>query len=141
MAYATRTNLENLFGLSNVTKWADIEGDGVAATITARITLALDNADTEINDRLRDGRYAIPIVSNPLPLGLVDTAARLAGVWLYESRGVVDMDLDTGRPIHKLQWHAKRAENWIKKVKTGVLKLSEATTVSFPEIVTHVLSN
>ena len=141
MAYATQANVEAIFGASNVNKWANIEQDGVAATITARIVLALENADSTINDYLRDSRYTIPFTSSPLPLSLVDTAARLAGIWLYESRGVVDMDMETEKPIHKLMWHQKRVDKWLRNAKVGRIKLDEDTTTGHPEVVSHELTS
>jgi len=92
MSYATRSDLNEVFGKPNVDKWADLDNDGVSATITARITKALAVADDEVNNRLRNGLYALPIVLSEggTPVVIVDAAAKIAGCWLYTSRGLAD---------------------------------------------------
>src|SRR5690554_5488534 len=106
MPYSTRSDIEDLYGTVNVETWANIDnGDtdnaGVQTVITARIARAIEYADGQINDRLRDTRYVVPVVKvgGGVPVGIVDIAARLAGAWLYKSRGFQQVDAD-GRPVN-----------------------------------------
>lgn len=138
MSYAGRSDVEDIFGVNNVKKWADIDGDGVAATITARITRALEFANGHIDDRLRSGPYAVPF-STPYPVSLIDAAAKIAGVWLYEGRGITDFDSETGRSQHRLHWHKRSVDKWLHDLKLGKVTLDVDKSESTPEVVTHVL--
>lgn len=140
MAYAARTNVEAVFGVDSVSKWADLENEGVEADIAARIASALSYAEDEVNGRLRGGPYSIPL-GEPVESSIVDITAKLAGVWLYESRGVQDIDPETGRPLHKLVWHKKDAEQKMSDILSGKRRLAitdtSKTSVSIPQVVTE----
>lgn len=121
--YCQRSDVEAVFGPSNVLKWADIENDGDVDAIAARVASAIAWATEEINDKLRGGPYTIPLtglsVAPALPTTVVDLTANLAGVWLYESRGVQDFSEETGTPYHRLQWNRKRAYDAMKEIRAG----------------------
>lgn len=121
MAYATREELELLFGKSNVEKWADLENEEDAGHITTRIDRAIKHADNRVDSMLRRSRFRVPL--SPVPDVIVDIATRLAGVWLYESRGVQDWNEETGRPAHKLQWHKQEAERVLRAIQAGQIDL------------------
>ena len=125
MNYCTRDDIEDLFGPLNVAKWADLDNSQVAETIAARIERAIAVATDRIDSRLRNGPYRLP-VSNPQET-LVNLCAQLAGVWLYESRGVQDFSPETGLPMHRLRWHVEKAEETINDLLSGKLRLESAT--------------
>lgn len=139
MAYTTRANLEAMFGEESVEKWADVNGNGVAAHITARIAAALVYADGEINDLMRCTLYALPLVvrdTSIVPPTIVDVANRLAGVWLYEGRGVRDIDPD-GKPVHMLMWHKDEAYKKLREIASGVRHLDSVMSATpVPQVVT-----
>lgn len=87
MAYATQSDIENIFGPANVAAWSRFDtGAPTGATDTARVAAALVHADGEINAFFIGGPYALPLVcqlSKPL---VTHWAAVIAGVWLYGSR-------------------------------------------------------
>ncbi|HPS52794.1 MAG TPA: DUF1320 family protein, partial [Phycisphaerae bacterium] len=93
MSYATKSEIESVFGKSNVASWSNLDNEMSGADDT-RIASAISYADSIINARLRGGRYALPLVNSQGTVpGLVkDWAAKLAGVWLYECRGLFDDD-------------------------------------------------
>lgn len=86
MAYCTTTELNQLAGTANVQTWADYNKDG---NTTANITAAIERADNEINDLLRDGPYAIPFSSVPTTIKWM--SARIALYYLYSRRGFHDV--------------------------------------------------
>lgn len=122
--YCTRADIEDLFGAVNVAKWADLDSGQDADTIAARIVRAIAVASARIDDRLRDGPYVLPI--NGDPPTLVNLCASLAGLWLYESRGVQDVSAETGMPMHRLRWFSEQAEKTLKDLRAGVLRLNVA---------------
>ncbi len=87
-AYITKSNVEGVFGRANIVKWSNL-GNTQAPANEDRITAAITYAEAHINDRFRGGRYAIPFAGT-IPQAVQDWAAKLAGAWLYESRGVSD---------------------------------------------------
>lgn len=128
MSYCTRSDIEDLFGPVNVAKWADLDNDQTAAAITARIERAIVVSSAKINDRLRGGPYLLPIVGDPPTL--VNLCASLAGLWLYESRGVQDFSPETGVPMHRLRWFSEQAEKTLRDLRAGVLRL-DATLAGY----------
>jgi hypothetical protein len=120
--YIEQSDIEDVFGASNVSKWADLDNDGDETAITARIDKAIAWAENEINSRLREGPYVLPLANDEsdVPLEIVDVAANLAGVWLYENRGVQDFDPESGQSVHRLEWNRARAEKTLKEILAGV---------------------
>lgn len=116
MTYCTQADVELAFGRVNVRKWADIDNTNLDAVIVARIAWAVGEADSELDAKLAKSRYQFPLDdSSDLPPILTRMASYLAGVLLYESRGVTDVD-EHGRAQHALMWHRKRVEEFIRDV-------------------------
>lgn len=132
MAYSARTDIEAHFGKSNVKTWADLDNDGVIASITARIAAAIVYADNVIDTRLRGGPYDIPFATTPTLITHV--SAKLAGVWLYESRGVTDFDSTTGRPQHQLHWHKMDALKTLMGLRSCRIRLDLDMSTIVPEV-------
>jgi len=82
MSYATQSDIENVFGKDNVAKWSNLEGESDIDTI--RIAAALAYAAEDIENRFRNGKYAIPF--SPVPVVIKHWVSTLAGLWLFESR-------------------------------------------------------
>jgi phage gp36-like protein len=118
MYYAERTDIEMIFGKSNVETWADLDnldnlGNGIG--VPERICWALRNAQDHLNNRLTNGPYVIPFVQ-PYPAELIDACARLAGVNLYQARGAEDAE---GKSVNALGSHRKLIELFIRQVLSG----------------------
>ena len=106
MTYATRTDIDNVYGSANVTQWADINNTGDPTEIDARVAWALAEADDRIDNRMREGPYAIPF--DPVPRTITNIAARLAGYYLYESRGLIDPDNAAQNQVKPSRDYAER---------------------------------
>ena len=82
--YATQTDVEDLFGRTNVTRWSQL--DPMLATVdTPRIARALAYADDQINSEFRGGPYEVPLSCGGSLPTVRYWAAVLAGVWLFTS--------------------------------------------------------
>lgn len=125
--YCTRGDIENVFGRVNVAKWADLDNNGVVEDIELRINKAILWASGEVNSRLRRFVYVLPFETAPVEI--VDIVANLAGVWLYENRGIQDFNPDTGQAVHRLEWNRRRAETTLKEILMGNRILDAARTV------------
>lgn len=92
MAYSTQTDIEDIFGVTNVAVWSQLNestsraATGVPAADTARIARAITYADAIIDGRFRGWRYSLPFA--PVPTEVVNWSATISGVWLYRSRGM-----------------------------------------------------
>lgn len=131
--YCTRSDLELVFGVANVTKWADLDNNGDGTFITNRITTMIALANEMTNDALRAGAYAVPVAS-PIPHALSYHTACLAGVLLYESRGEADTEDENGN--HRLTPFRRRWDAFIKKVlgQGVVLNAIRNTATSAPSV-------
>lgn len=87
--YINRGNIEAIFGKQNIRSWADLDND--AKQNEARVKTAIDTAERRVENRFRNGPYAVPITSTGGTLfEVIDWCAKLAGIWLYRNRGADD---------------------------------------------------
>lgn len=123
--YCVRADVEDVFGSENVVKWADLNNKGEADEVAARIAWAIRWASNEVDSRLRRFIYVLPLANegSVVPVEVVDVTATLAGVWLYENRGVQDFDPETGVMVHRLEWNRKRAERTLQEILAGTRML------------------
>lgn len=119
--YCEKSDIADVVGNTNLEAWADISNSEDAAEITARINRAIDVASDEIDDAMRTSPYLIPLVTAAgiTPTVIVDIAAKLAGVWLYDPRGSEDWDRETGKPLHSLSPVKAEAEKKLEDIRTG----------------------
>lgn len=128
-SYATRSDIETIFGRTNVLKWSDVNNDSDANDVARRINWALCLATAHLDDRLRGSPFPAPFTT-PYQMQLIDACARYAGVLLYESRGAVDYNPINGEPMHYLAMHRKLVQQFVVAVWMGKIRLggeSEAT--------------
>lgn len=131
MTYGSRDGIENRFGKPNVSKWADLSNNEDLDEIAARITWALGQADTDINTYLRDTQYTIPF-TEPADDKIVQIADILAGVHLYESRGVTDADEEK----HQLTPQKETAMKDLARIKSGSIIIDVTQQVAmYPQVV------
>ena len=130
--YCDGDDIKDIFGITNVERWADLDGDEDETKIAARIAKACANATEEINDFLRESRYAIPLVkvggSTPSAT-VVQMAAKIAGCWLHDNRGAEDGDED-GKPDNKLQVHRNWARNVLREILAGQRRIDSELAVA-----------
>lgn len=86
----SKSDVENIWGEVNIRIWSNLDNDTSEAD-TDRITLAITYARNVVNARFEYSAYSTPLVES----GLVATwIAQLAGIWLYQVRGMRDEDVD-----------------------------------------------
>lgn len=132
MAYSTRSDIEDVFGVDNVSTWADLDNDENATKITNRIARAIEVADEKVNAALRGGAIAVPVAASSVTI--TNIAAILAGVWLYDARGVVDYDPVTGKAQHRLQFQRDGAIEELKLIRAGDLDIGVAQVDRTPHV-------
>ncbi len=125
--YCTEAQIKNVFGTTNVDNWSDLDNDQGTSTMADRVTQAIAVASERIDDAARTMEYRIPLVQTAdgttTPITIVDLAATLAGIWLYEARGVMDFDQRSGAPYHRLAFKRSEARRMIQELRTGLIQL------------------
>ncbi len=134
LTWTSRKEIELLFGSDNIAQWADLNSTAVAVEITERIQWAVDNATDEARGRLINSPVKLSTLIEA-PLRLRMATSRLAGVLLYESRGVKDTAEDDGK--HKLVYHKKEANKFFAKVQAGQLRIGEGSSTSPGVVKSH----
>lgn len=124
--------------------WANLDsiedsGDN-AEIIDGVIDTAILDADDRIDCALREGQYTVPF-SDP-PRLIVRCSALLAGVYLYEARGVQEyaVNLESNgagnRARHKLERQKDEVEKLLVKIKSHQLSLGGGQVeATFPQII------
>lgn len=130
-ALTTLVELNMVFGTANIQRWADLDNDKSASFISDRIAWAISSASDDVRDELGEALYELTITNSTIRR----LTAMLAGVQLYESRGIEDWDPETGRAVHRLKYVADRASMMMRKIKAGIIKLStEPKHTMAPEV-------
>jgi len=127
-SYCERSDIEAIYGKANVKRWADLDNEQVLADIEDRITVSRDEAYIEINSLLATSRYDTPFEA-PYTREITTLAAMYAGLWLYESRGSVDVD-DNGRTVHRYAQQRKDFYRRVQGIIRGTRKVGNQEIVS-----------
>ena len=137
MSYCTQTDIENIFGVTNVVLWSNLDNQTTTADAT-RIAAAIAYAGSFIDDRFQDGRFVVPLQSRGGSglAQITDIAARLAGCWLYESRGMADLSDESIAGNNTVRNHRKYAEKMIDDYAKGRVTLSATFNRMFTNIPT-----
>lgn len=135
MAYATREDLDNVFGCHNITVWADIENKGDAGHIESRINWALSLATSTVDDLLVEGPYVVPFTGTVPPQAVYATSIK-AAMLLYNSRGMREADPDK----NPLKPFVKEFDEWVAGILSNKIKLStekrRLNVRTYPEVLT-----
>lgn len=101
--YITQSDVEDQFGENNVAVWSQLDNTTTGAD-TTRISKAIDSAEQTVEDRFRGGPYAVPFTGGGARglVKVIEWCAKLAGVWLYENRGLRD-DNEGGNKLTKIK--------------------------------------
>lgn len=126
MSYNTREDIEDVFGIENVTKWADLDNDADATKIADRIARSITYAAGKIDAYMRYTFYVVPLepIGSELDPVIVDIASIYCGVWLYENRGIADYNPQTGAQQNRLAYNLDRANKSLASIRYGPLRLN-----------------
>ena len=119
--YISQSNVEDVFGTTNVALWSQLSPSSSTAD-TARIASAIAYAEEYVENRFRGSRYAVPFSGSSTQL--IDWMAKLAGVWLYESRGLRDTAAAGTDDANRVRIHKRLVDNEIKGVLMGSARLN-----------------
>jgi phage gp36-like protein len=84
--YISQSDIESVYGVENVARWSNLDNSTTLAD-AARIAASIAYAESYVQGRFRQSRYVLPFSGGDMTL-VRDWCAKIAGVWLYESRGL-----------------------------------------------------
>ena len=131
MTYSVRADSEQIFGRTNISRWADMDNNKIDEDIDSRVSWAITEAYNQINARLKGCRYTVTFEVTIDPI-IVTLSARLVGVLLYDLRKLVDSpDFD------EMGWHRAIVERTYKQIHGGQLDLVNYTknAVAYPQAI------
>ena len=102
--YISQSSIENIFGVNNIKHWSNLDNTDLAVD-TTRVSLAISWAEEHVNNRFRNGLYSIPF--STIPQEVINWCATLAGIWLYQSRGMNDEN-EEGNKLTRLKVDIER---------------------------------
>ncbi len=105
-----RSDIENVFGKTNVVAWADLDNQRDSSHVADRVAAAIVYAET---------RFTELTSLTTEPGTSKDVKARIAGIWLYESRGIVEEK----SPV---EHHKKFVMQWVQERAHGRHSLATA---------------
>jgi phage gp36-like protein len=125
--YATPDDVVLYFGQKVVIEWSNLNPRQESVD-AARLRLAVLDAQDELERRLTNSVYAVPLVnlSNTDALFLRDLVVKLAMVWLYDHRPGIATD-DKGKPKNLGQVIRKDVDRKIVNVIAQQYVLASAT--------------
>ena len=129
--YCGRSDVENIYGVSNIIQWSllstnDPTSDAGIAEIANRIAAEIQTQTAEIDDHLREGGYELPLSINESTLSLVRLCATMVGVALYENRGTIDYNHETGKVEHRYQFKKDWAIKRLDEIRSGKVRWDAA---------------
>jgi hypothetical protein len=121
--YISTSDVEDHYGVQSIAVWSNLDNDDAAAN-DSRVEAAINWAEQSVEDRLRDGRYQVPLSGTSGTLHTVKNwCAELAGWWLWSSRGITD-DED-GQAMERRR---ELVDAEIDAYAAGIRKLAAAKT-------------
>jgi len=126
--YATQYNVNDIFGASNVEKWANASADASDSNagfseITRRVKWAITSATADFENAMRQGRYELPITGAGACVWATNVVSILAGEWLYSRMRHAQRGPD-GKPMAcEFEGYITWAQLQMDYVRSGKLRL------------------
>ena len=143
-AYISRSDIEQIFGVPNIIKWAILSGaDPTQSTgqteITARVNWSIGAAEAMFHNAMREGMYILPLTGPDAVQWAKLVCATLAGNLLYQHLKPTQRGED-GRPIpDRYDGMFTWAETQLNQARAHKIKLDAPTFgkgIDAPEV-TH----
>ena len=126
--YCEEVDVIQRFGSELLDQYANMTGQDTNEQLVARRIWARYQASRDVDDELRGGQYAIPFVGPPYDATIVDITAYLALIRLYELKGTMDWNPDSGKPQHRYHFQRDQAIKKLRGIRMGKPRLNLAMT-------------
>jgi phage gp36-like protein len=119
--YCENMDLVQRFGAELLNQYANMTGSDTLAQLDGRKLWARYQASRDVDDALRGGQYDVPLAGPPYNTTIVDIAAYLSLIRLYELKGTLDWSVETGKPQHRYHFQREMANRRLKMIRSGTL--------------------
>ena len=128
--YTDSTKIGQRFGEDNQHLWLSnaIDDGDEPVDYARRAYQFIVDAEAEL-DAMLLGVYVSGAFEETIPPTIVRLATDMAGVAMYEARGVDDINAETGEAFHRLRYTKKNCEATIRKIKLGLMTISGSASV------------
>lgn len=127
--YTNTTLIADRFGVDNMHLWLCAAGDDKEepTDYAMRAYNLIAAAEAEIDRRVH-GLFVNAPYEEPLPAVIVEVATILAGIKMYEWRGVDDVDPESGERFHRLRGEKRDVDKLLKRIAMGDITEARLTT-------------
>jgi len=130
--YISQSDVESFWGSKSVAQWLDMDRDGNADS--GRMTTAIAYAEGYVEDRMRRGRWEVPLSFAGNSLTVLKTVCAIhAGHWLYMARQSMD-EAESDRMARQVAWANNVIDGWV----SGRITPDAASAVDDPRAPTVV---
>lgn len=118
----TRQMVEQVYGASNIARWADADNDNDPTKIAERIAWCINKADLYVEGKL-SLMYQVPM--SPMPALLAEMVAERAGALVYLSPRALAEGTDE---LGNIEYHVKQVDMQISDLLSGTLRFTDSPT-------------
>jgi hypothetical protein len=134
--YTDSVQIGQRYGFENIHQWLSTPLDDKDEPVDYALRAAefIRRAEEELDERLLgpyvDGPFEVTEDYEQIP-GLVRRLATdLAGIKMYEARGVDDVNPESNEPLHRLRYSLKDVYATIRRVQMGAQKISGSASLT-----------
>jgi len=118
--YCSFNDLYLEYGEVNVLLWANMDGLPVGHVdywplVNARMTEFITQASQEVNESLAPS-MEVPFTGDRVTATINRVTRMKAGGWLYEARGMDDIDIVKGQAVHRYTPKLTRADKMLEQI-------------------------
>jgi hypothetical protein len=127
--YTNSWQVALMYGADNMHLWLSLPGGKTEEPVdyAMRAWQFVDEAEQQVDAGLGrsyfDGDGLEGDFADGVPRLIKTIATMLAGVLMYESRGVVDYDTQNNRVQHRLRWQREKVEKMLTQLRNGVVRI------------------
>ncbi len=123
--YTNSEAIGRFYNMDNLHKWIAVSDKDEPVDYAVRLYEMIALAEQRVDEILENSPYVDLTLLTSVPKEIAFSAMLLSGVYAYESRGVVDFNPVDGTIQHRLHYQRTRAEDTLKKIARGRIKLAE----------------
>ena len=121
--YCEEADMIQRFGDELLSQYSSMTGSDTNEQVSARRLWGRYQGSRDIDLALRGGQYTVPFTA-PFDSEVIDICAYLSLIRLYELKGTMDWNPDSGKPQHRYHFQRTEAAKKLNAIRTGRLKLA-----------------
>lgn len=128
--YTDSTRISARFGVDNMHLWlstplADVDDP---VDYARRAWEFISDAERRVDEAIY-GPFVSGAFTGDIPAAITQAATELAGVLMYEARGIDDVNTETNEPMHRLRYVKRDVQERLRRINMGLIKISGDASV------------